>query len=229
MDYSWFIIFAVFVFLLARGFFPQVAEDAGAGWHWGMAVFTSLFFFGSVVAHEMSHALVARRKGIPINNITLFLFGGVAQMEDEPQTPGDEFKMAIAGPLASIGVAVIFFGVAVFFALMGWRLLFAAFTYLWVINVALAVFNMLPGFPMDGGRVFRAFLWHVMGNLRRATLVAGVVGQTFGWAMVTLGVGSLVYLPLRAYGSIWFALVGWFLIDLVFKPPRSFTIKYNSS
>jgi Zn-dependent protease len=214
VDYSWFIIFGLFVFLLARGYFPLAAPEIGVGWYWFISVFTSLFFFGSVVAHEMSHALVARRRGIPINNITLFIFGGVAQMEDEPKTPGDEFKMAIAGPLASIGMAVIFFGTALVFAMSGSRLFFAAFTYLWFINVILAVFNMLPGFPLDGGRVFRAFLWWLLGNLRRATRIASVTGQMFGWALIMLGVGSLFLPILRGGGSlIWFALIGWFLVS----------------
>jgi len=152
VDYSWFIIFGLFVFLLARGYFPLAAPNLESGWYWLTAIATTLLFFGSVVAHELSHALVARRSGIPINNITLFIFGGVAQMEDEPATPGDEFNMAIAGPLASIGVAAVFFGVALLFAAAQHRLFFAAFTYLWFINLVLAVFNMLPGFPLDGGR-----------------------------------------------------------------------------
>ncbi|MHB0939738.1 MAG: site-2 protease family protein [Armatimonadota bacterium] len=214
VDYSWFIIFGLFVYLLASGYFPLAAPDMQVGWYWGISVFTSLLFFGSVVAHEMSHALVARRRGIPIKNITLFIFGGVAQMEDEPKTPGDEFKMAIAGPLASIGMAVIFFGIALLFAITGSQLFFASFTYLWFINVILAVFNMLPGFPLDGGRVFRSMLWKILGNLRRATRIASITGQMFGWALIALGIGSLFIPALRSGGSlIWFALVGWFLVS----------------
>jgi len=214
VDYSWFIIFALFVYLLARGYFPLAAPNMQVGWYWGISVFTSLLFFGSVVAHEMSHALVARRHGIPINNITLFIFGGVAQMEDEPSTPGDEFKMAIAGPLARLGMAVVFFGIGLLFAMLRSRLFFASFTYLWFINVILAVFNLLPGFPMDGGRVFRAFLWWILGSLRRATQIASVTGQAFGWGLIVLGLGSLFIPQLRSGGSlIWFALIGWFLVS----------------
>jgi len=214
VDYSWFVIFALFVYLLARGYFPLAAPNMHAGWYWIISVFTSLLFFGSVVAHEMSHSLVARRHGIPIRNITLFIFGGVAQMEDEPGTPGAEFKMAIAGPLASVGVAALFFLIALFFAAFGSRLLFASFTYLWFINVILAVFNLLPGFPLDGGRVFRAFLWWSLGSLQRATRIASITGQTFGWMMIVLGVGSLFIPALRSGGSlIWFALIGWFLVS----------------
>ncbi len=213
IDYSWFIIFALFVFLLASGYFPIVAPDAPRSNYWSIATLTSLLFFGSVLAHELSHALVARRAGIPIRTITLFIFGGVAQMEDEPETPWDEFKMAIAGPLSSLAIALLFFSVALLLANTGSRLFFASFTYLWFINVVLAVFNMLPGFPLDGGRVFRAFLWRVMGDLQRATRVASFTGQIFGWAFIALGIGSLVYPPLRAYGSVWLALIGWFLVS----------------
>lgn len=212
VDYSWFIIFALFIFLLARGYFPLAAPRIEPGWYWVVAIVTTLLFFGSVVAHELSHAVVARRAGIPINNITLFIFGGVAQMEDEPQTPGDEFRMAIAGPLMSIAVAVVFFGVALLTGAVQLRLWFAAFTYLWFINIVLAVFNMLPGFPLDGGRVFRALIWRITGNLRRATRIASVTGQGFGILLILLGVGSFVFPALRPYGSIWMALVGWFLI-----------------
>jgi len=213
IDYSWFLIFALFVFLLGQGYLPVVAPGQPVGWYWTIAVFTSLLFFASVLAHEMSHALVARRSHIPINNITLFIFGGVSQMEDEPPTAGDEFKMAIAGPLASVGVAIIFFGVSLLSVVAQSRLLFAAFTYLWFINIFLAIFNMLPGFPLDGGRVFRAALWQWTGNLERSTHIASLTGQTFGFLFIFIGVGSLFFPVLRNYGGIWMALVGWFLVS----------------
>ena len=213
IDYSWFVIFALFVFLLGQGYLPVVAPGQPVGWYWVIALFTSLLFFASVLVHELSHALVARRSNIPINNITLFIFGGVSQMEDEPQTPGDEFKMAIAGPLASVGIAVVFFGTSLLTALAQSRLLFAAFTYLWFINLFLAVFNMLPGFPLDGGRVFRAALWQWSGNLQRATRIASLTGQTFGILLILFGVSSLFIPAFRNYGGIWMALVGWFLVS----------------
>jgi len=214
VDYSWFIIFGLFVFILASGWFPQTVPQSPVWWYWAIAVFTSVLFFGSVVTHELSHAMVARRRGILINNITLFIFGGVAQMEDEPATPGDEFKMAIAGPLASIGIAILFAGVALLFSMMGILVFYSSFVYLAVINVILAVFNMIPGFPLDGGRVFRAFLWWMLGSLRRATRIASITGQVFGWALIVLGVSSLFLPVFRTGGSlIWFALVGWFLVS----------------
>jgi Zn-dependent protease/CBS domain-containing protein len=213
IDYSWFIIFGLIVFLMASAYLPMVVPGMTPLAYWGSGVLISLLFFTSVLLHELSHSIVARRAGIPVNNIVLFIFGGMSQMEDEPASPWDEFKMAIAGPLASVGIAVVFFGCAILAAQASNPLLLASFSYLWFINVVLAVFNMIPGFPLDGGRVFRAALWKATGSLRRATWIASLTGQGFGWALVALGVGSIFYPPLRAFSSIWFALIGWFLIS----------------
>ncbi|HEY3378090.1 MAG TPA: site-2 protease family protein [Armatimonadota bacterium] len=229
LDYSWFIIFALFVFLLGSAYLPVVVPKLPVLWYWVVAVFTSLLFFASVLIHEMSHSLVARRRGIPVNNITLFIFGGVSQMEDEPGTPGSEFSMAIAGPLASIGIAIVFFGLAVLTVLFRSPLLYASFTYLWFINLVLAVFNLIPAFPLDGGRVFRAALWHWMGSLQRATRIASVTGQTFGWILIVLGVSSIFYPPIRAYASIWLALIGWFVVTAARSSYQQVLIKETLS
>ncbi|MHB9024972.1 MAG: site-2 protease family protein [Armatimonadota bacterium] len=213
IDLSWFIIFGLLVFILSSMYLPALVKDSTPVNYWTVGVVISLLFFGSVLVHELSHAVVARRAGIPINNIVLFIFGGVSQMEDEPGSPWDEFKMAIAGPLASVGIAVVFFGASLLIALTGARLWFVGFTYLWFINVLLAVFNMIPGFPLDGGRVFRAFIWRATGSLYRGTQVAAATGQLFGWLLIGVGVGSLFWPPLRNYGNIWFALIGWFLVS----------------
>ncbi len=210
LDYSWFIIFALFIFLLATGYYPRVAPHVAVGWYYGAATFTSLLFFGSVLAHELSHAVVARRLGIPINAITLFILGGVAQMEDEPNTAWDEFRMAIAGPAMSLVLGFLFLGLAEIS--IGKTLLFVSLFYLGLINIILAVFNLLPGYPMDGGRVFRALIWGITHNLRRATQVASITGQAFGWIFVFLGIGSIFLPVLRTFSSIWMALIGWFLI-----------------
>jgi Zn-dependent protease/predicted transcriptional regulator len=217
IDYTWFIIFALFVFMLATAYFPAVLAQADGtahpAWLWGAAVITSVLFFASVLTHELSHSFVARRRGIPINSITLFIFGGVAQMEDEPHTPGDEFKMAIAGPLASIGIGILFIGILAGTHRVLPPLANAALWYLGAINIILAVFNLLPGFPLDGGRVFRSIVWAVTRDLRKATRVASVTGQGFGWLFIILGLASLVVPVLRNYVSVWMALIGWFLVS----------------
>ncbi len=217
IDYTWFIIFALFVFLLATAYFPavlaHVPHPASPLMVWGTAVLTSVLFFGSVLAHELSHSFVARRHGIPINSITLFIFGGVAQMEDEPQTPGDEFKMAIAGPLASIAIGVLFIMLLAGAHNVLPPLANAALWYLGAINIILAVFNLLPGFPLDGGRVFRSLVWAITHDLRRATQIASITGQGFGWIFIVLGLASLVVPVLGKYITVWMALIGWFLVS----------------
>ncbi|HEX2950462.1 MAG TPA: site-2 protease family protein [Armatimonadota bacterium] len=213
IDYSWFIIFGLFVFLLGREFFPNVARGSSVVGYWVAAVITSLLFFASVLTHELSHAMVARRNGIPINSITLFIFGGIAQMEDEPGTAMEEFKMAIAGPLASIGIAVLFFVCSLLAVRLGARLVFYAFSYLWFINAALAVFNLIPAFPLDGGRVFRAAVWGYTHDIRRATYISSGIGQAFGWILIVGGIASIFFLPGGAFNGIWFALIGWFIVS----------------
>lgn len=212
LDYSWFIVFALFFYMLGSGVLPTEAQGINPVWYWLSAFATTLLFFASIIAHELSHALVARRNGITVNNITLFIIGGVAQMEDEPESPMIEFKMAIAGPSASLVTALLFFVSAQVADFLAMRLIFVALTYLWYANAVLAVFNLTPAFPMDGGRVFRALLWGWTRNLRRATFIASIVGQAFGWVLISLGVGSLLIPQLRAFASIWFAIIGWFVL-----------------
>jgi Zn-dependent protease len=213
IDSSWLIIFALFVFLLGFSFFPAAAPGFPAGWYWLAAVLTTLLFFASVVAHELAHSLLARRSGLCVRNITLFIFGGVSQLEDEPNTAWDEFKIAVAGPLTSVLLGALFFLVTLALRPLGIGLLLAALTYLWFINVALAVFNLLPGFPLDGGRVFRALVWRVTGNFLRATRIAAAVGQTFGWILIIGGVASAFFIPGFGLSGLWFALIGWFLVS----------------
>lgn len=212
IDYSWLVIFFLFVFLLGYSYFPSVAPSIAVGWYWLAAAVTTVLFFGSVLLHELAHSIVANREGLPVKNITLFLFGGVSQITDEPRTAWDEFRMAIVGPLTSLLIAAIVFGLAWLVRTTAGPLVHAALTYLWYINVALAIFNLLPGFPLDGGRVFRAVLWGATGNLSRSTYIAALVGQGFGWVMI-LGGAALVFFVRGGYlNGIWLAFIGWFLI-----------------
>lgn len=212
IDFSWFIIFGLLVVLLGIQL-PLLAPHMAPLSYWVAALLTSALFFASVLAHELSHAVVARRSGIPINSITLFIFGGVAQMEDEPPTAWDEFKMAIAGPVSSVIIGLIFLGLMKVTNGFGSRLWVVSLTYLGVINIFLAVFNMLPGFPLDGGRVFRAILWGATGNLVRATQIASITGQVFGLAFIAFGLLSFIIPSWHAFigNGIWLALIGWFL------------------
>jgi Zn-dependent protease/CBS domain-containing protein len=206
---SWFIALALFAFTLANGFFPSAYPGWSAVATWATAVIATLLLFVSVLAHEFGHSLVARSQGIPVRGITLFILGGVAQLEREPDSPGREAWMAIAGPLVSVAIGVATLGAA--YALPGPEQVVAVLAYLGVANLALVVFNLLPGFPLDGGRVLRALLWRISHDVVRATRQAAVVGQVFAWGFIALGAAQLVLGG--GLGGIWLALVGWLMIQ----------------
>jgi Zn-dependent protease/CBS domain-containing protein len=206
---SWFLVLVFFAFTLATGFFPRAYPDWGPVSTWTTATMATLLLFVSVLAHEYGHALVARSQGIPVRNITLFVLGGVAQLERDPDTPGREAWMAIAGPLVSAVIGGATLGAA--YLISGPEQLVAILAYLGVANLALLAFNLLPGFPLDGGRVLRALLWRVTHDVVRATRWAAAVGQVFAWGFIALGAAQLV---LRGgLGGIWLILVGWLMIQ----------------
>lgn len=208
LHFSWFIIFIIVTVSLV---YPNYSQ-----WHyWVIGIIASLLFFASVVAHELAHSLVGRANGIPIESLTLFIFGGVAQMTREVTRPGTEFKMAIAGPVCSLIIGGLF---GILWLLLGsiTETITAVIFWLAIMNVALAVFNLLPGFPLDGGRVFRSLLWHFTGNYRLSTRIATRVGQGIGYSLV---LGGILIIFVRPFGlfwfdGVWFVLVGWFLARL---------------
>ncbi len=211
---TWFIIFVLVAASLAFGTFPSVAEFAG----WGTAGYilaglvTAALFFASIVFHELSHSLVARSGGLKIERVTLFIFGGVAQMSEEPSTPGREFAMAIAGPAASLLLAGIFFVAETITRVGGlpsW--IWGPLAYLAQINLFVGFFNLLPGFPLDGGRVLRSALWAATGDQLKATKWAARSGQFIGYGMVALAVFGVLRGNLSL---IWFGLIGWFIATL---------------
>lgn len=204
---SWTIIFALLTWSLASGYFPDEYPDLTVFSYVLMALATSLLFFGCVLAHELGHSLVAIRENIPVRGITLFIFGGVAQIEKEPRSPGAEFRIAIAGPLVSFALAGLF---GLLFLLDRTIPMLAAPT-IWLarINLILAVFNMIPGFPLDGGRVLRAIVWKVTNNAYQATRVATFTGQIIAFGF--MGLGVFFILRGNIFNGIWIAFIGWFL------------------
>lgn len=211
---SWLVIFALVTLSLSTTYYPSLPEAQGAPAfvHVILGLLTSALFFASVVAHELSHSLVARAEGGGVHKITLFLFGGVAQMDEEPRTPGKEFLMAAAGPGMSLVLSLLFFAVFAVATVRGLPWWFSApLRYLAAINLALGIFNLLPGFPLDGGRVLRSILWAATGDLGKATRWASRSGQFIGWFMVAIAVNGV--LGGRA-DLIWFGLVGWFIASL---------------
>lgn len=207
LHYTWFIIFILVSVSLALFFFPGAYPTWSGATYWAVGIVTSLLFFGSVVAHELSHSLVARRFGVPVRNITLFLFGGVAAITREVKRPVEELLLAVAGPFASIALGGLFQVIGM--ATRGWAEPVAAGAlYLSRINLALAVFNLLPGFPMDGGRVFRSVIWAITGNYQKSTRIAAWLGQAFAYLMIIAGV---VMALMGNFDGIWLALIGWFI------------------
>lgn len=204
---SWFLIFALLTWSLGVSYFPSEYPQLSGGMNLLLGLVTSLLFFGSVLAHELGHSLLALRNRIPVKSITLFIFGGVAQIGEEPPSPGAEFRIAIAGPLVSLGLAGLFFGL--------WQLdqniplLAAPSLYLMRINFILAVFNMIPGFPLDGGRVLRSIVWALTNNFHRATQVASFTGQLVAFGFIAFGIFTVFRGQL--FNGLWLVFIGWFL------------------
>jgi Zn-dependent protease/CBS domain-containing protein len=209
-DLSWVLIFMLVTWSLSSGFFPATMPELSVGTTWAMGVVGALGLFLSIVIHELAHSLMARRRGTEIKSITLFVFGGVAEMGEEPQKPGDELRIAIVGPLTSIGLAVVFFGLSAALVVSeSAPAAVAVLQYLSAINLLLAGFNLIPAFPLDGGRVLRAILWKRRGDLRRATGTTAALGRAFGMGLVIVGV--LTILSGNFVGGMWYALIGMFL------------------
>ena len=210
IDFSWFFLAVLVTWSLARGFFPELYPALPEAIYWSMGILGALGLFASILLHEVSHALVARRFGLQIEGITLFIFGGVAEMAEEPKSARGEFFMAIAGPLASGFLAVFFFMLArLLEALTLPTSLTGVIAYLALINGILAIFNLIPAFPMDGGRVLRAILWYRREDLRSATHTASRAGDIFGLVMIFLGLLSI--LSGQIVGGIWWCLIGLFV------------------
>jgi Zn-dependent protease/CBS domain-containing protein len=210
VDVSWLLLALLVTWTLAAGYFPSQAPGLSAAAYWMMGIVGALGLFVSIVLHELSHSLVARWRGLPMTGITLFIFGGVAQMEEEPANAGTEFLMAIAGPLASIVLACGLYLLYLAGEANVWpATMLLVFRYLAFINGLLAAFNLIPAFPLDGGRVFRAVLWRWKHNLRWATRVASRTGS--GFAIAFMGLGALDVFQGNVIGGIWLVLIGMFL------------------
>lgn len=228
VDWSW-----LFIFFLVTWNLATVFGQAHTGWNtllqWGLAIVAALLFFASVLAHEMAHSLVAQAQGTPVRNITLFLFGGVSNIQREPDSPRKEFFMAILGPVTSLVIGGILLGIAQAIAgpmggvtsdpnavigkLGPWVTILA---WLGSVNVIVGLFNLIPGFPLDGGRVLRSIFWAITGNLRKSTRWASWVGQGIGWLMIVGGLSMAFGMSIPFFGTglingLWLIFIGWFL------------------
>ncbi len=210
IDISWILLALLITWTLAVGLFPRTYPDLSRPTYWWMGVAGAVGVFLSIVFHELSHSLVARRFGMPIKGITLFIFGGVAEMEDEPPSPKAEFVMAVVGPLASLLLAGIFFESARFGEAHSWHTaIVGVLAYLSYLNTIVAVFNLFPAFPLDGGRMLRAALWGWKRRLTDATRIASRIGSGFAWILMILGV--VAFVRGNFIGGTWWFLIGLFL------------------
>jgi Zn-dependent protease/predicted transcriptional regulator len=212
LHYSWFLIFALVTWALAGSYFPSTYPTWSLSVRIAAGLITSVLFFGSVLAHELMHSIVSQRQGVPVQSITLFFLGGVSQISSEPKQPKDEFRMAIIGPLSSLIIGGIFFGI--YFGLrhvdtFAVQFITAIAFWLGYINVFLGVFNLIPGFPLDGGRVLRSLIWWRSGNLKSATRIASNIGRAVGFILIFVGIGFIF--TGNWFNGIWLALIGWFV------------------
>jgi Zn-dependent protease len=214
LHYSWFIIALLITFSLVGNF-----EEKNPAWSqtlkWSVSILTALLFFASIVIHELSHALVARLRGLPVRSITLFALGGIAQIEKEAADAKTEFWMGIIGPITSFVIGLLCLVASIALGGMPANMphppLPSMLMWLGYINIGLAIFNMIPGFPLDGGRVLRGLIWWITGNAKRATTIAARVGQVIAFAMILLGV--MQFFRGAGFNGLWLAFIGWFLLS----------------
>ncbi|MBA3715161.1 MAG: site-2 protease family protein [Pyrinomonadaceae bacterium] len=216
IDYRWFVVFAVSVWVIAasmkEGWEAANLSEISTGTAWTVGVISTAIFFLSIFGHELAHALIARAEGIEIEEIVLHPFGGLARLRREPDNPRAEFRIAVAGPAASFIFAVLLLGAAILVEAGGYRMAATIFLMVGTGNLLLAVFNLLPGYPLDGGRVLRAFLWHRSGRLGEATRTAALGGQLISWSLIVIGV-CMAFVWRAPLVGLWSVLIGLFLWD----------------
>jgi Zn-dependent protease len=212
IHFTWLIIFGLLSWSLASGYFPQRYPDLPITAYWIKAIIAALFLFGSVLVHELMHALMAQSLRVPIAGITLFALGGVSEMKQEPPNPSAEFMIAIVGPLASLALAAFFWVIWKALEREGPDPSMAAIAlYLVGLNTVVAVFNLLPAFPLDGGRVLRSIIWGISKDLRKATYLATRIGRGFAYILIILG--AVLLFAGAGFQGIWMALIGFFLLQ----------------
>lgn len=228
IDASWLIIFALIAVTLSEGYFPGIDPKISPLFRWITGVTAAIFLFASILIHELSHSYVAQKSNIVIKKITLFIFGGVAQLTREPEDPKTELKVAVAGPISSIILAGVFFTISMFFRSAGPynnKITFELFRYLFMINLILAVFNLIPAFPLDGGRIFRAFIWMFTNNMEKSTRIASYIGQAFAFFLMFAGLMQVF--TGRILGGLWFIFIGWFLNNAAMSSWQQVMLRYT--
>ncbi|OLB37701.1 MAG: CBS domain-containing protein [Chloroflexi bacterium] len=209
INVSWIIVLVLLTWSLATGWFSALYPGWSTATYWLVSLISALLLFVSVLLHELAHSLVARRRGLSVHSITLFIFGGVSNIEQEPTSPGIEFQMAFVGPIVSLLIAGIAYLLSL--PLRGVNSpITAILTYLAVTNVLLGIFNLIPGFPLDGGRVLRSIIWKVTGSLQKATRAAAIIGQVIAFLFILWGIWQ--FFGGNVLNGFWIGFIGWFLL-----------------
>ena len=206
LDYSWFLIVILLTWSLGANYFPQQFPHWAAWQYWAIGAIATILLFVSVLLHEFGHATAARHYHIPVREITLFIFGGVAQIQEEPKSARSEFVIAVAGPVTSLLLGILFSALAL---LVPTQQALAVLQYVGYVNLILFAFNLIPGFPLDGGRVLRAFIWGATHDTHRATIIAANVGRLIAYIFIFIGLSMT--LAGNIYDGLWMAFIGWFL------------------
>jgi Zn-dependent protease len=224
IDQSWFIAFFLFAWTLSVGYFPFQVPNYSTFTYWLFGTVSSLGLFGCVLMHELSHCIVAQQLGVPVRRITLFIFGGVSEMDQtHSSSPAAEFKTSIAGPAASFALSALFWATAMLTRTHVERIVVETFHYLYYVNFVLGIFNLIPGFPLDGGRVLRSFLWARSGDVRNATRQASGVGRFV--ANLMLAIGLVIILMAHVIPGVWLMLIGLFLKRSAVSEYESFEMR----
>lgn len=225
LHWSLVLVFALLTWSLADGYLPTSYPDLGMGARWIIAAVTSILFFASILLHELGHAWVALRNNIPVNRITLFIFGGAAEIDRQAKTPGVEFRVALGGPAVSLILVGVFGGL--YLLTRDVTVLGAPLFWLFMVNLVLLLFNLVPGYPLDGGRLLRAAVWHFTGSEQRASTVAMISGQFVAFGL--MAIGGLLILNGNFFNGIWLIFIGWFLQNATVAEQSSSTIQRELS
>lgn len=220
VNISWFIIFILIMYSLATGYLPETYPDLASVFNWIVGAAIGVMFFFSVLLHELAHSLISQKLGISVTRISLYIFGGAAQIEKNPDEPLKEIKIAIAGPAMSILLAFVFLAISeIFIRIPDLSMISIPFRYMFSTNLLLAVFNLIPAFPLDGGRILRAILWKWKGDLKKSTKIASQIGKGFGYLLILAG--FFLIMNGFLFNGIWFAFIGWLLIQMSQSEYRS--------
>ena len=220
VHWSWLVVFALMVWTLSTGVFPETNPDLGDGAQVALAIVASVVFFASVLLHELGHAVQARRERIEIEGITLWLFGGVASLRGGFQSAGAEFRVAVAGPIVSLALAILFVALALAGLPEGAD---AVVAWLGYVNLSLLVFNLIPALPLDGGRILHAALWHVRADFGWATRIGALLGRGFGYVLIAAGIALFVFAG--AFSGAWLVFLGWFLLAAATSEARYYAAR----